>query len=137
MCALRGKAVLARLGKELPAEIDRRLRPLEEPGEKQVIIDMWCVAAAFEPTTAYGGRAEKMIAAWPATDTNLIASCPIEFRLIQQLPAPKGWRKEEVLIVAYYGPRRSAAAVVNERTVTSPRGAATSPLVVVCAKAGP
>jgi hypothetical protein len=28
-------------GRELSAEIDRRLRPLEEAGEKQVIIDIW------------------------------------------------------------------------------------------------
>ena len=28
-------------GRELSAEIDRRLRPLEEAGEKQVIIDTW------------------------------------------------------------------------------------------------
>jgi hypothetical protein len=34
-------AVLARLGERASAEIDRRLRPLEEAGEKQVIIDIW------------------------------------------------------------------------------------------------
>ena len=28
-------------GRELPAEVDRRLRPLEKAGEKQVIIDIW------------------------------------------------------------------------------------------------
>jgi Collagen triple helix repeat (20 copies) len=43
--------------------------------------------------------------------------------------------QDEVLIVAYCGPRRSAVTVVNERTVRCPRGAATSPLVIVCAKA--
>src|SRR5262249_6846330 len=43
--------------------------------------------------------------------------------------------QDEVLVVAYCGPRRSAVTLVNERTVTCPRGAATSPLVVVCAKA--
>jgi len=43
----------------------------------------------------------------------------------------------EVLVVAYCGARRSAVILVNERTVTCPRGAATSPLVVVCAKAAP
>src|SRR5215470_4208380 len=45
--------------------------------------------------------------------------------------------EDEVLIVAYCGPSRSAVTLVNERTVTCPRGAATSPLVVVCAKAAP
>jgi hypothetical protein len=43
--------------------------------------------------------------------------------------------EDEVLVVAYCGPRRSAVTVVNERTVTCPRGATTSPLVIVCAKA--
>jgi hypothetical protein len=45
--------------------------------------------------------------------------------------------QDEVLIVGYCGPRRSAVTLVNERTVTCPRGAATSPLVLVCAKAAP
>jgi hypothetical protein len=45
--------------------------------------------------------------------------------------------QDEVLIVAYCGPRRSAVVLVNERTVTCPRGAATSPMVVVCAKGAP
>src|SRR5262249_1068820 len=46
-------------------------------------------------------------------------------------------KEDEVLVAAYWGPRRSAVALVNERTVTCPRGAATSPLVMVCAKAVP
>jgi Collagen triple helix repeat (20 copies) len=46
-------------------------------------------------------------------------------------------REGEVLVTAYCGPRRSAVVLVNERTVTCPRGAATSPLVAVCAKATP
>jgi hypothetical protein len=45
--------------------------------------------------------------------------------------------QDEVLIVGYCGPRRSAVTLLNERTVTCPRGAATSPLVLVCAKAAP
>src|SRR5262249_12587768 len=45
--------------------------------------------------------------------------------------------EDEVLIVAYCGPRGRAVTHVNERTVTCPRGAPTSPLVVVCAKAAP
>ena len=45
--------------------------------------------------------------------------------------------QNEVLVVAYCGPRRSHVAIVNERTVTCPRGAPTSPLVIVCAKASP
>src|SRR6516165_2591643 len=45
--------------------------------------------------------------------------------------------EDEVLIVAYCGPGRRAVTLVNERTVTCPRGAATSPLVMVCAKAAP
>jgi hypothetical protein len=44
--------------------------------------------------------------------------------------------QDEVLVIAYCGARRSAVTVVNERTVTCPRGVATSPLVMICAKAG-
>ena len=42
--------------------------------------------------------------------------------------------QNEVLVVGYCGARRSGVIVVNERTVSCPRGSATSPLVVVCAK---
>jgi hypothetical protein len=45
--------------------------------------------------------------------------------------------QNEVLVIAYCGPRRSPVTLVNERTVTCSRGAATSPLVMVCAKASP
>src|SRR6266508_4081816 len=41
----------------------------------------------------------------------------------------------EVLVIGYCGPRRSPVTLINERTVTCPRGAATSPLIMVCAKA--
>jgi Collagen triple helix repeat (20 copies) len=43
--------------------------------------------------------------------------------------------QNEVLVIAYCGPRRSPVTLVNERTVSCPRGAATSPLVMICAKA--
>jgi hypothetical protein len=45
--------------------------------------------------------------------------------------------QNEVLVIAYCGPRRSPVTLVNERTATCPRGAATSPLVAVCARAAP
>ena len=45
--------------------------------------------------------------------------------------------QNEVLLVGYCGLRRSGVTVVNERTITCQRGAATSPLVMVCAKAAP
>jgi hypothetical protein len=45
--------------------------------------------------------------------------------------------QDEVLVVAYCGARRSVVTLVNERTVTCPRGVATSPLSIVCAKAAP
>ena len=45
--------------------------------------------------------------------------------------------QNEVLVVGYCGPRRSGVIVVNERTVTCPRGATTSPLIMVCVKAAP
>jgi hypothetical protein len=45
--------------------------------------------------------------------------------------------QDEVVVNAYCGPRRTAATVVNERTVACARGAAASPLVMICAKVAP
>ena len=45
--------------------------------------------------------------------------------------------QNEVLVIAYCGPRRSPVTLVNERTVTCARGAPTSPLIMVCAKVAP
>jgi Collagen triple helix repeat (20 copies) len=45
--------------------------------------------------------------------------------------------QDEVVVNAYCGPRRTAATVVNERTVACARGAAASPLVMICAKVSP
>jgi Collagen triple helix repeat (20 copies) len=42
--------------------------------------------------------------------------------------------QDEVLVTAYCGAGRSAVTLVNERSVSCPRRAATSPLVAVCAK---
>jgi len=42
--------------------------------------------------------------------------------------------QDEVLVTAYCGPSRSAVTLVNERSVSCPRRAATTPLVAVCAK---
>lgn len=44
--------------------------------------------------------------------------------------------QNEVIVVGYCGPRRIPVAFINERTVTCPRVAATSPLTMVCVKAG-
>jgi hypothetical protein len=46
-----------------PAEIDRRLRPLEEVGEKQVVIDIWVLHQLLNQPTAYGGRAAQHLEA--------------------------------------------------------------------------
>jgi len=43
--------------------------------------------------------------------------------------------QNEVLVIGYCGPRRSPVTLINERTATCPRLAATSPLIMVCAKA--
>jgi hypothetical protein len=43
--------------------------------------------------------------------------------------------EDEVLVSAYCGARRATATVINERSVSCPRRAATSPLVALCAKA--
>ena len=45
--------------------------------------------------------------------------------------------QNEVLVIAYCGPRRSPVTLINERTVTCARGAPNSPLVMVCAKVSP
>jgi hypothetical protein len=44
--------------------------------------------------------------------------------------------QNEVLVIGYCGPRRIPVTFINERTVTCPRVAATSPLIMVCVKAG-
>lgn len=44
---------------------------------------------------------------------------------------------DEVLVSAYCGPGRAAVTIANERSVSCPRRAATSPLVAVCAKVQP
>jgi hypothetical protein len=58
-------------GRELPAEIDRRLRPLEGAGEKQIIIDIWVLRqllnrpprmAAERPTKLTKEASEELIA---------------------------------------------------------------------------
>ena len=41
---------------------------------------------------------------------------------------------DEVLVSAYCGPGRAAVTIANERSVSCPRRAATSPLIAVCAK---
>ena len=48
-------------------------------------------------------------------------------------PALERFHANAALVLAHCGPRRSAVTLINERTVTCPRGVATSPLVVVCA----
>jgi hypothetical protein len=58
-------------GRELPAEIAHRLRPLEEAGEKQVIIDIWVLRqllnapprmAAERPTKLTREASDELIA---------------------------------------------------------------------------
>src|SRR5262249_3731478 len=55
-------------GRELPAEIDRRLRPLEEAGEKQVIIDIWVLRQLLSRPP--GIAAERPIASDLKVDSN-------------------------------------------------------------------
>src|SRR5215472_11155892 len=52
-------------------------------------------------------------------------------------PACRGeCNQNEVLVIGYCGPRRIPVTVINERTATCPRVAASSPLTIVCVKAG-
>jgi hypothetical protein len=44
--------------------------------------------------------------------------------------------QNEVLVIGYCGPRRIPVTVTNERTATCPKVAASSPLTIVCVKAG-
>jgi hypothetical protein len=52
----------------------------------------------------------------------------------------EGWKVDrkieflDVLVIGYCGPRRIPVTFINERTVTCPRVAATSPLIMVCVK---
>jgi len=68
----------------------------------------------------------------PHTEINQIFSAE---DWVQTLMAAAGeCNQNEVLVVGYCGPRRSPVTIINERTVTCPRFAATSPLMMVCAK---
>jgi hypothetical protein len=43
--------------------------------------------------------------------------------------------QNEVFVIGYCGARRTPVTLINERTATCPRLAATSPLIMVCVKA--
>jgi hypothetical protein len=45
------------------------------------------------------------------------------------------YNQNEVFVVGYCGARRTPVTLINERTATCPRLAATSPLIMACAKA--
>jgi hypothetical protein len=81
-------------GRELPAEIDRRLRPLEEAGEKQVIIDMWVLRQLLN-------RPPRMAAERPTKLTKeasdeLIAEAKDELAVLREKARGRRLRKEEL-----------------------------------------
>ena len=81
-------------GRELPAEINRRLRPLEEAGEKQVILDIWVLREVLN-------RLPRMAAERPTRLTKeasdeLIAEAKDELAILRQKAKGRRLRKEEI-----------------------------------------
>jgi hypothetical protein len=81
-------------GRELPAEIGRRLRPLEEAGEKQVIIDIWVLRQLLN-------RPPRMAAERPTKLTKevsdeLIAEAEDELAVLREKAKGRRLRKEEI-----------------------------------------
>jgi hypothetical protein len=80
--------------RELPAEIDRRLRPLEEAGEKQVILDIWVLRELLN-------RLPRMAAERPTRLTEeasdeLIAEAKDELAMLREKAKGRRLRKEEI-----------------------------------------
>jgi hypothetical protein len=81
-------------GRELPAEIDRRLRPLEEAGEKQVIIDIWVLRQLLNrPPRMAAERRTKLLK--EASD-ELIAEAKDELAALREKARGRRLRKEEI-----------------------------------------
>ena len=81
-------------GRELSAEIDRRLRPLEEAGEKQVILDIWVLRELLN-------RLPRMAAERPTRLTEeasdeLIAEAKDELAMLREKAKGRRLRKEEI-----------------------------------------
>ena len=81
-------------GRELPAEINRRLRPLEEAGEKQVILDIWVLREVLN-------RLPRMPAERPTRLTKeasdeLIAEAKDELAILREKAKGRRLRKEEI-----------------------------------------
>src|SRR5204862_1999116 len=81
-------------GRELPAEIDRRLCPLEEAGEKQVIIDIWVLRQLLNrPPRMAAERRTKLLK--EASD-ELIAEAKDELAALRETARGRRLRKEEI-----------------------------------------
>jgi hypothetical protein len=81
-------------GRELSAEIDRRLRLLEEAGEKQVIIDIWVLRQLLN-------QSRRMVAVQPTKLTKeasaeLIAEAKDELAVLREKAKGRPLRKEEI-----------------------------------------
>jgi hypothetical protein len=88
------EAVPVNWGRELPAEIDRRLRPLEEAGEKQVIIDIWVLRQLLnQPPRMAAVRPTKLT---KETSDELIAEAKDELAVIREKAKGRRLRKEEI-----------------------------------------
>jgi hypothetical protein len=81
-------------GRELAAEIGRRLRPLEEVGEKQIILDIWVLRELLD-------RLPRMPAERPTRLTKeagdeLIAEAKDELAMLREKAKGRRLRKEEI-----------------------------------------
>jgi hypothetical protein len=81
-------------GRGLPAEINRRLRPLEQAGEKQVILDIWVLREVLN-------RLPRMAAERPTRLTKeasdeLIAEAKDELAILREKAKGRRLRKEEI-----------------------------------------
>jgi hypothetical protein len=81
-------------GSELPAEIDRRLRPLEEAGEKQVIIDIRVLRQLLSRPPRMA--AERPIKLTKEASDELIAEAKDELAVLREKAKGRRLRKEEI-----------------------------------------
>jgi hypothetical protein len=81
-------------GRDLPAEIDRRLRPLEQAGEKQVILDTWVLRKLLNRLSPMA--AERPTRLTKEASDELIAEAKDELAILREKAKGRRLRKEEI-----------------------------------------
>jgi hypothetical protein len=81
-------------GRELPAEIDHRLRPLEEAGEKKVIIDIWMLRQLLNAPPRIA--TERLPELTKEASDELIAEGKDELAVLREKAKGRRLRKEEI-----------------------------------------